>query len=489
MKIGHQAIRETTFLTLLNNCRFVLRMTANIFLARLLVPQYFGAIVFSSAILNFLNLIGRWGTEAAIVQEDEGDHQLADTIFTITIVYGLFMLMLVPGTVVLFRALGKLGTSPRDLRLIVVLFCLTPPVIIKLFSTVPRNVMLRAMLLKEMGLIELIATAGAAAGGITGALCGLGIWSLVIFHGLLNLLPALGYFIYSPYRPRLDWVKGKARWFFTFGSKIFQGSILQQVIIDGDDLVIGALRGDSALGVYNQAWKLSDIFQTLFITSLNRATLATFSREQISAKSKARAFEFVARCLFRFFFPFYLLMAYYAQELVVGILGQQWVGVAPLLILLLPWSLCEPFFILNRQCNLALGHPQNYLSSLLVSASIFAVAVFPMTRWMGVQGTALVLDVAIAAGAVAIYSRTRRLLPIRLLGNVAPIMTSAGGAFLALRYLEPLLPIPEGRWLGVAAGCFFYCLLFLVGLVALELRNLRSDISRFAASFHRGNRE
>ena len=98
MKIGHQAIRETTFLTLLNNCRFVLRMTANIFLARLLVPQYFGAIVFSSAILNFLNLIGRWGTEAAIVQEDEGDHQLADTIFTITIVYGLFMLMLVPGT-------------------------------------------------------------------------------------------------------------------------------------------------------------------------------------------------------------------------------------------------------------------------------------------------------------------------------------------------------------------------------------------------------
>ncbi|HOO77005.1 MAG TPA: oligosaccharide flippase family protein [bacterium] len=483
MKIGHKAIRETTFLTVLNNCRFLVRMTANIFLARLLVPEYFGAIVFSSAILNFLNLVGRWGTEAAIVQEGNQDHRLADTIFTLTIVYGLFMLMLVPGVVVLLRAIGKLGNSPRDIRLIIVLFCLTPPVVFKIFSSVSRDVMLRSMLLQRMGMVELVGTAGAAVAGIVTALSGLGIWSLVIFHVLLNFLPALGYFLYSPYRPRLGWSKETARWFFSFGSKLFQASILQQVVTDGDELVIGTLKGDTALGIYNQAWKLSDIFQTLFITTLNRATLATFSRGSISIPSKARAFEFVSRCLFRFFLPFYLLMAYYARELIVGILGIQWMGVAPLLVLLLPWSLCEPFFILNRQCNLAMGRPQNYLSSLLVCASVFGVGIFPMTRWMGIQGAALVLDVAIAAGAVAIYARTRKLLPIRLLSNIAPILAAAGLSFLALRYVDDFLPLRGRHWLVVVQGCVVYLGIYLAGLGLLEWRHLRGDLARFFSSF------
>lgn len=484
MSFGRLVIRETTFLTLLNNLRFILRMAANIVLARLLLPEHFGAIAFGTAILNFLNLVGRWGIEAAIVQEEGKEHRMADTIFTITVAYGLLMLLLVPGAVLVLKTAGKLGDSARDLRLIAVLFWLTPPIIFKLISSVSRDVMLRTMLLTRMGMIELVATAAAAAAGIVAAVSGLGIWSLVVFHGLLNFLPALGYFLCSPYRPRLGWGKGTARWFLGFGSKIFQASILNQVITDGDELVIGALKGETALGIYNQAWKLSELFQSLFITTLNRAALAAFSRESISAAAKARAFEFVNRMLFRFFFPFYLVMAYYAHELIGAVLGEQWLGVAPLLILLLPWSLCEPFFIFNRQCHLALGHPENYLSSLLLSASIFVVAIFPVTRRLGIQGAALVLDVSIFAGAVSIYIRTRRLLPVRLLDSVAPIMAAAGAAFLGLRYLEPYLPLaPERGWLFVAQGTIFYLAVFLLLLRILEGKNLRADLARLRSSF------
>ena len=108
---------------------------------------------------------------------------------------------------------------------------------------------------------------------------------------------------------------------------------------------------------------------------------------------------------------------------------------------------------------------------------------FRSTRWMGIQGAALVLDVAIAAGAVAIYARTRKLLPIRLLSNIAPILAAAGLSFLALRYVDDFLPLRGRHWLVVVQGCVVYLGIYLAGLGLLEWRHLRGDLARFFSSF------
>jgi len=477
MSIARRAIRETTSLTVLSNFKFVIRMAANITLARLLTPEIFGYVVMGTSILNIINLLGRWGIEAALVQERGKQHRLADTIFTITCGYGLLLAILIP-------VIGIWLLPSQEKEVTIVMLCLALPLIVKVLSSVSRNIMLREMRLKQMGMIELVTVAISAAAGSAGAAVGWGLWSLVIFHGLLNLLPAIGYFIFSSYHPRMGWCPQQARWFGGFGSKIFQASILQQFINDGDNLVVGQISGKPQLGIYNQAWKLSDIFQALFITTLNRSALATFSRKDLPTKTKALAFEFVTRCLFRFTIPFYFLLGYFSLPLVTIILGEQWVGAAPIILLLLPWSIAQPFFALNRQFNLAMGFPKKYLSSLLVMFTIFGIGIIPMVRWLDTAGAALTLDLMMIIGTGVIYYHTRKLLRIRLLRQIAPVLLAGGAALLALLLLSQYIPlIAESGWKSLIIGIPFFLALYGIWLIILERKILKDDFTRLKNSF------
>jgi len=475
VSLGKKAIKETTFLTLLNNCTFGLRLLAQVILARLLLPDIFGMVVLATTVLEFVSLLGRWGVTQLWFRKRGGDKQLADNIFTLTAVYCLTLLLSLP---LLLFGLSKFY-SPLETRVFLILFF---PKLLSLISTVPRAVMIRELSLKKMGIIDLGGVFFASGLGIAAARAGWGLWALVIFQSLVLGLPAVGIFIVSSYQPRLKWEWKKIRWFLSFGRKIFYSSILTQTINQGDYLVVGTLLGSASLGIYSMSWKLTRIFQTLLLMPINRVVLATFSRASISIENKARAFEFILRNLFRIVIPFAALQVLLAGEIVDVLFGPNWADSAPLIVLSFPWSIAAPFIALNKHIHLAMGLPQNLLNTVKIQALIFILIIIPLVYAYGNRGAVITLNIVQLAGAGVIYYKTRGILPTRLIRNLLPIFFAAGPAAALTGWIGYKLTLASPIKV-IFIEAIIFLAIYMIILLLLGKQQLRSDFVKYKEAF------
>jgi O-antigen/teichoic acid export membrane protein len=475
VSLGKKAIKETTFLTLLNNGVFGLRLLSQIVLARLLLPEIFGMVVLATTVLEFVSLLGRWGVDAAVVQEKEGDKHLADNIFTLTAIYCLILLLALP---LLLLGLSQFF-SLSETRVFLILFF---PKLLSLMSTVPRAVMVRELSLKKMGIIDLGGIFLASGLGIAAARAGWGLWALVIFQSLVLGLPAVGIFIVSSYQPRLKWQWNTIRWFFSFGRKIFYSSILTQTINQGDYIVVGTLLGSASLGIYSMAWKLTRIFQALLMMPINRVILATFSRDRISIENKAKAFDFILRNMFRIVVPFAALQVLLAGEIVDVLFGPNWAESAPLIVLSFPWSLASPFIAFNKHIHLAMGLPQNLLNAVKIQALIFILLIIPLVYLYGNPGAVITLNIVQLAGASVIYHKTRGILPTRLLRNLLPIFLAAGPAAALTGWIGCQLP-PVSAIAVICIEIVIFLAIYIVVLLLLGKQQIRSDFLKYKEAF------
>jgi len=475
VSLGKKAIKETTFLTLLNNCSFGLRLLSQIILARLLLPEIFGMVVLAATVLEFVSLLGRWGVDAAVVQERGGDKQLADNIFTLTAVYCLILMLALP---LLLLGLGNFYSS-TETRVFLILFF---PKLLSILSTVPRAVMIRELSFKKMGIIDLVGIFLASGLGIAAARAGWGLWALVIFQSLVLGLPAVGIFIVSSYHPRLKWEWDTIRWFLFFGRKIFFSSIFTQTINQGDYIVVGTLVGSASLGIYSMAWKLTRIFQALLMTPINRVVLGIFSRERISIENKARAFDFVLRNVFRIVVPFAALQVLLAGEIVDVLFGPNWADSAPLIVLSFPWSLASPFIAFNKHIHLAMGLPQNLLNAVKIQALIFILIIIPLVYLYGNRGAVITLNIVQLAGAGVIYHKTRGILPTRLIRNLLPIFLAAGPAAALTGWIGCNLP-PASAIAVICIETIIFLTIYTFILLLLGKQQIRSDFFKCKAAF------
>ncbi len=477
MSLGQKAIKETTFLTLLNNCVFGLRFLVQIILARLLLPEIFGVVVLAATVLEFVGLLGSWGVDAAIVQEKEGDNQLADNLFTLTGIYCLALLLALP---LLLFGLSQVY-SPLEIKVFLILFF---PKLLGIMSTVPRAVMVRSLSLKRMGIIDLGGAFLASCLGIGAAGIGCGLWSLILFQSLSLVLPAIGISIFSSYRPRLKWERKTIRWFFSFGRKIFYSSILNQIINQGDYIVVGTLIGAASLGIYSMAWRFTRTLHALVMMPINQVILATFSRKSVSIDNKASAFDFILRNMFRIIVPFSVLQALLAREIVDVLFGSNWAASAPLMVLSLPWSLAVPFIALNKHVHLAMGLPENLLNAVRIQTFIFILLIIPLVYLFGNRGAVLTLTIVQFTGAGVIYHKTREILPTRLIRNLLPIFLAAGPAAALTGWIGCKLTMASSIP-AIFIEVIIFLAIYLIILLLLGKRQIMSDFFKYKEAFAR----
>lgn len=287
-------------------------------LARLVAPADFGAIALIGSLATFAGAFIDQGFAQALVQRRVLERRHVDTAFTYSLVVGTVLAALMAAT---SRPLASLLLSPDDAAL-VAWFSLT--FVLAALSSVPSALLQRRLQFRSLALRTLAATVAGGAVGVVLAVLGYGVWALLAQTLVSGLAVATVLWAVVPVRPRLGLDAGAFGELFTFGLPLLGRDLLGHVNRRLDDILVGAVLGATALGIYTVAYRLLLILTELVVQTPTDVLFSALSRTQDDEPRSQRLFVGAIRASAAAGFPAFVGLSLMATTLVPLVFGAEW---------------------------------------------------------------------------------------------------------------------------------------------------------------------
>lgn len=386
----------------------VLRVFLAATTARLISPADTGLFQLAISLVLVAIAIGDPGLAEAAVRRPAQTRASRDTFFAVNVGMGcLIGLVLAAIAHPLAAALGAPGSGP-----IIQALAIMPP--LATLALGPLVELRRSRRFRDIALVEAFAVFAGCVACVIGALRGGGIWALFAYQSIWSLTRLLGVMALAPVLPlpilKLRALRPVAR----FARNVWAARLADVLVSQLDKVVIGAVLGAVALGLYSRAYLLVALPLNLIAVAVTTVLVPSLARAATDDGALKAEFLAVTEAIATITFPAFIAAAALAAPLVSVMFGRgrdwDWVGVAHLLAIMAPVAAFD-----------SLGQPQR---SLLIARGRTGLA---LTVSM-VGGALVILGIAVGAqhslaGAAVGYAAA----------TVAAFLISAT---LALRVLE-----------------------------------------------------
>jgi len=420
--------------------RFALSFGAQIAFARLLLPSAFGILTLAAAMLTGLTLIGRWGISEALMQDTEHEH-LFSTVFWLRAGYSLFILVFVGVFAVVTQRFF-------ESTVLGALLLLTVGKSVSSLSSPFAAIMEREFKLLQLAVIDVLALVLGAAFGLWMVFAGFGVWGLVVYYMLYDVLFGVGVVGISPQFPTIAFNKTGARWFLGFAWDLLFSKSLSAVESRADDFLIGIIGGSTVLGIYTISYRLAEAFSTVFQTTIRKGILPTFSRIQDSDEKSEKGLAFLLRMQTYAVVPLYIFVAVAAPEIITFLFGSQWVSAGPVLQSLAPAGILIPLVASMRQYYYSVGRGELVLRIQILYLVAFVISLLTLVPRFGPLGGAAATVVAQVLGFGLFTYSLRSDVGLTLRSVYAPSLKAGLLTFLAVVGIQ-VRGFPSRRWLNV----------------------------------------
>ncbi len=350
-------------------------------LARILTPFDFGLFGIAALVLAFLEIISETGINIFLLQRKEGWKDFLDSAWVISITRGI----LVSLTIFLLAPFISNFFGNPDVISLLYITCLIP--FVRGFIN-PANIIFQKELMFNKEFLYRIA--------LLVTEFSVSVYLAVVLKSPISLILAiltsavvevLISFLISP-RPKskFDWEKSKnilhqGRWVTGFG-------VFNYLFTQGDDIAVGRILGESPLGIYQNAYKLATLPTTELTDVIYRVTFPIYSKMR---EEKLRLKEAIKKQVFFtsvFMFVIGCVLFIYSREIVLIVLGSQWIEAAGVVKALAFLGAVRGISFSFNSLFLAL-EKQKYVTYItFTSLFVMLIVLFPMIKTYGIVGAA-----------------------------------------------------------------------------------------------------
>jgi O-antigen/teichoic acid export membrane protein len=377
---------------------FTLRITSRLFglartivLARLLAPNDFGLYGIALLSLSTLETFSQTGFDQALIQKKEDTKPYLDTAWTVQVIRGFVLATLL--------ALGAplVGSFFGEPRAVLLVRVLGAAVLLKSLRNIGIVYFKKELEFHTQFIYEFSGTFADLAVAIPAAIILRSVWALVF--GLLvgNFVRmVVSYFVHS-YRPRLrlEWVKAKE--LFTFGQWLLGSSIVVFLAVQGDDIFLGKFIGATALGFYQMAFRFSNLMTTEITHVISQVTFPVYSKLQDNIPKLREGFFKTVEATTSLTLPLTAGIFILAPDFVRLFLGEKWMPLVPALRILSISGLIRSITATGGPLFLAVNRPNMDFGMNVGRVGVMAIAIYPLTRMFGMNGTATTVALGISA--------------------------------------------------------------------------------------------
>lgn len=228
----------------------VVTTVVSMILARLLTPSEFGTVAIASVLIAFFSMVSSMGVAPAIIQRNDLTDDDLSSIFTFSILIGailggLFALLSWP-----------IGSFYKNPDVIPVCQILAFNLFFSTINMVPGALMSKYLRFKENAIRNLALQLIIGPIAVVCALCGAGVYSLLISP----VVGALGIFLFNyyfyPVKFSLKINRASIKKILSFSTYQFAFQFINYFTVNYDKLIIGRVMGSSNLGYYQKSYQL-----------------------------------------------------------------------------------------------------------------------------------------------------------------------------------------------------------------------------------------
>ena len=405
-------------------------IVSTIILARLLVPADFGLVAMAYMIYGFIEIMGEFSFDVALIQKQDAGRDYYDTAWTLSILRGLIT------AAVMFASAGAAAIWLAEPRLveIIYVFCFTAVAagfvnigIVDLRKDMTFGKDFRFMV--GVKLCMFVVTIAAAFALRT-------YWALVI--GIVSGSVArlvLGY-IMHPYRPRLS----LARWreIMHFSRWLLLNNILIFANQRSDGLIVGKILGAATLGLYTIAYEIATLATTELVMPIRRALFPGYAKLAHDPVALRKSFVNGFALIIMLGAPSAVGIGLVADPMVRFLLGDKWLEAIPLLQVLAIIGLIKILFANSDPLFLALGRP--YFNTIIIGCNVgvgIPMFILATVQW-GVYGIIWALAISNFLAAVLSFILSTRVLRLSVWNLLSAVWRTplSVGAMTAARKLD-----------------------------------------------------
>ena len=339
-------------------------------LARLLTPSEMGVFLVAYTFFLIVDTVRDFGASNYLIQRREISLNGVRAAFTVT----LIMSIMLSAGMVAFSA-DVAGFYQED-GLQKVLYVIAGSFLVLPFGATALALLKRDLAFDAIARITLAALAAYSLAVVGLAALGFSYMSLA-WASLINVvISSAGAVLYRRefriFRPSFE----EWRQVVSFGSISCSTALINSLMASVPQLILGRILGFGAVGLYNRATLLCQMFDKVIIDGLYPVALPAFAlKARGSEDLKApylRALEYITAV----HWPFLLCLALLADPIVELLLGPQWLDVAPLARIVALASICLSGAFLTYPLMVALGRIQDTLIMSLIIVPVSLAVMF-----------------------------------------------------------------------------------------------------------------
>jgi len=424
------------------------------------------------------------GLSAATIQQKDITHKQISTLFWVNVGWGM---LLAAAVAALSPAIARFYGEPRLVKIVSV-FAL-------IFVVGGLAVQHQALLIRRMRflILAIINTLGLAAGAVAAilaALLGAGVWSLVLMHALSALVITAGVWAAAGWRPKRPARHCHVQEMLSLGGYLAAFNIVNYITRNLDNVLIGWRWGGKDLGYYSRAYSLLLMPINQVTAPLTNVAVVTLSKLR-DAPSRYKAYYCGAmNVVAHLTVPSIAVLLVMSKEVVLLVLGRQWLPAVAIFRVLAVAALLQPFYNTTGWIFISLGDTARMFRAGTVTALLFGLAFLAGLSW-GALGVAVAYTVAFYLIVPAYLWYALRRSPVTWLDLAAHVWRPFVAALvLGIVMAAGRRMVIVGTWASISAVPLLSVVITYAALILLwrgfrrEIKGIYQLVRMFVGSIH-----
>lgn len=342
----------------------------SILLARMLDPETFGLLALVLVVTSVLGVFVDSGFSSALIQKKDADDLDFSSVFWCNLAICLVVYLL------LFLASPLIAAYYEEPTLTPVIRALGVVLIISGFGGVQYAFISRKLLFRKSFTSRIAGVVLSAAVGLGMAAAGYGVWALVAQQLVASFVGTVVLWFTSGWKPSFTFSWERLKALFDYGWKLLVSSLIHTVYSNLRPLIVGKWYSKDDLGLFDRGQR----FPSVLVTNVNNAIASVMFPVMSDCQDDVGRVRDITRRTISVssyvIWPMVLGMAGTANVLVPCLLGQQWAGAAPYLIVFAFAFGLEPMQTSNLAAMKALGRSDIFFRLELIKKAIAIAIVF-----------------------------------------------------------------------------------------------------------------
>ena len=472
--LGQSAVKGAFVTSLAQVAKVAVQFGSVIVLSRLLSPADFGLLAMVAPFYGLALIFQDLGLGHATVQSAQITPVQNNALFWLNIAASLCL------AVPLIFGAPMVGWFYGDERVVALTRGFAVVIVMGALGAQQSALLNRSMRFRFLAALDMTAVLAGFLGAVLLAVVFHTYWALFAAYALSTSVSVMGAWIGSGFVPGLPRWESSARQMVRLGAGITSFNLFTFIARNLDNVLIGRVWGDAALGLYDRAYKLL-LFPLLQITApLGRVMLPTLARLRTDGERYRSAYLRTVNQLMLVTQPGIIFGIATADIFVPILLGEGWRMAAPIFQWMSLAALLQPISATTNWLFISQGKSKDFAWYGAFNAAMSTVAFCAGLPW-GPIGVAAAYSISqVLLRSPVMWWMATRTGPVRLrdLCNAATMHALASAAsFTAIIVVRQAITLD-----GIPALALFVCLSYAITVLALALtpagrETLRESVS------------